>query len=145
MRTTVIYGWEKEGKNFVMQMLKSLKNGISMKVPVDQFSSPTYARDLAGAVKELVSSDQGGIFNIVGSQVMNRYEFAKIVCNAFALDAELLVPVKTSQLNQKALRPLNAGLKINKVSKLIKTALSDPLQGLNRMKEEQDAHIYINQ
>lgn len=144
VRTTVIYGWEKEGKNFVIQILKNIKKGISMKVPVDQISSPTYAEDLAGAVRELVNSNQKGIFNIVGSQLMNRYEFAKAVCNVFSLDAGLLNPVKTSQLNQKANRPLNAGLKIDKVSKLVKTVLNDPLKGLNMMRQEQDAHIYIN-
>lgn len=144
VRTTVIYGWEREGKNFVMQMLKNLKQGVSMKVPIDQLSSPTYAGDLAGAVNELVCSGKNGIFNIVGSQVISRYEFAKIACAVFGLDAGLLIPVKTSQLNQKASRPLNAGLKIDKASKLVKTVLQSPLQGLSKMKEEKDAFIYIN-
>jgi len=142
VRTTVIYGWEKEGKNFIMHMLKNFKQGIAMKVPEDQFSSPTYAGDLAGAVRELVSADHKGIFNIVGSQVINRFEFAKIACDVFGLNPGLLIPVKTSQLNQKAARPLNAGLKIGKVSGLIKTALHPPLQGLIMMKEEKDAFIY---
>jgi len=142
VRTTVIYGWEKEGKNFIMHMLKNLRQAIPMKVPVDQFSSPTYAGDLADAVGELVSAGHKGIFNIVGSQVINRFEFAKIACDVFGLNPGLLIPVKTSQLNQKAARPLNAGLKIGKVSGLIKTALHPPLQGLIMMKEEKDAPIY---
>jgi len=142
VRTTVIYGWEKEGKNFIMHMLKNLRQAIPMKVPVDQFSSPTYAGDLADAVGELVSAGHKGIFNIVGSQVINRFEFAKIACDVFGLNPGLLIPVKTSQLNQKAARPLNAGLKIEKVSGLIKTALHPPLQGLIMMKEEKDAPIY---
>lgn len=144
VRTTVVYGWEEEGKNFVTQMLKSFRAERKMKVPLDQFSSPTYAADLASAVSRLVSASQRGVFNIVGPQVMNRYEFAKIVCDVFNLDSGLLVPVKTSQLNQKAARPLAAGLKIDKLNKIIKTTMRAPFEGLGAMKKEDDAGIYIN-
>jgi dTDP-4-dehydrorhamnose reductase len=138
IRTTVVYGWEREGKNFIMQMLRNLNKGVPMRVPLDQFSSPTYAQNLADAVRDLVCANEVGIFNIVGSEVINRYEFAKIVCDVFSLDANLLIPVRTSELNQKAKRPLRAGLKIDKVNRLIRTPLLPPYQGLQKMKDERE-------
>jgi dTDP-4-dehydrorhamnose reductase len=49
--------------------------------------------------------------------LVNRYEFAARLCDCFSLDKSLLTPVTTRELNQKAPRPLNAGLRIDKVSR----------------------------
>jgi len=144
-RTTVVYGWEMEGKNFVMQMLQNLGKGVPMNVPVDQLSSPTYAGDLACVVKDLVRKDEHGIFNIVGNRVISRYAFAKIVCSVFALNEHLLLPVNTAKLGQKAKRPLKAGLKIDKISRVTGGILSSPEEGLRKMKEDKDAYFNFKQ
>lgn len=145
VRTTVVYGWEVEGKNFVMQMLQNLGKGSPMKVPLDQLSSPTYAADLACAVKELVKNDERGVFNIVGRQVISRYAFAKIVCSVFALSESLLLPVETAELGQLAKRPLKAGLKIDKIAKITGRILSSPEEGLKKMQEDKDAYFNFKQ
>lgn len=136
IRTTVVYGWEKKSKNFVTGLIRKVKNKEKMKVPIDQFSSPTYVNNLVAAVGELVDRNKIGIYNLVGSEVMNRYTFAKITCQVFNLDDTLLIPVTTEELNQKAKRPLKAGLKIDKVKKEIETKLIDPEKGLEMMKRE---------
>jgi dTDP-4-dehydrorhamnose reductase len=43
-------------------------------------------------------------------------EFAKIAVEAIGLDPGLLTAVETSSLKQKAKRPLNAGLKTEKLA-----------------------------
>ncbi|MFA5276507.1 MAG: SDR family oxidoreductase [Candidatus Omnitrophota bacterium] len=140
-RTTVVYGWEAEGKNFVLQMLKNLEGRIPMKVPSDQLSSPTYAQDLARSVRALVEQGLRGIFNLVGSEVMDRYTFAGVICSVFDLNAKLISPVATSELGQKALRPLKAGLKIDKAIKIPGVVLSSAQEGLRKMKEGKDAYF----
>jgi dTDP-4-dehydrorhamnose reductase len=143
-RTTVVYGWEEEGKNFVMQILKNLGKRVSMKIPVDQFSSPTYAQDLAQGIRNLVEKSLGGIFNLTGSEVMSRYEFARVICSVFNLNQKLILPISTIELRQKAERPLRAGLKIDKVAKKISgIVLSSPELGLKKMKEGRDAYFNL--
>ncbi len=136
IRVTVVYGWEKLGKNFAMVVIKHLSLGNPMKVPVDQIGTPTYAENMIDVVLELTSLNQTGIFNVVGSKLMDRYTFACYIVNVFNLDRELLVPVTTTELKQKASRPLKAGLLIDKVRSIAKTNLMGPVEGLSLMRRE---------
>lgn len=134
IRITVVYGWEPRGKNFVMGLIKNLKNGDFMKVPYDQIGSPTYANNMIQAVKELIEADKTGIYHVAGTDVMDRYTFAKNVAEIFELDENLLIPVTTNQLDQKAKRPLKAGMKVDKVQKDVSIRLMSVRDGLEDMK-----------
>jgi dTDP-4-dehydrorhamnose reductase len=133
LRTTVVYGPEPQGKNFVYQLIKNLKAGAPMKVPDDQISSPTYNADLARASVDLVERGLNGIWNVAGNSVMDRCSFAKLAARTFQLDAKLIEGVKTADLKQKARRPLDAGLSIEKLSKALGWTPSGPEEGLRRM------------
>lgn len=134
IRITVVYGWERRGKNFVMGLIKNLKHGDIMKVPSDQIGSPTYVNNMAQVVKELIESDKSGIYNVAGTDIIDRYTFAKNVVEIFELDENLLIPVSTNQLGQKAKRPLNAGMEVNKVQKDVSIRLMNVREGLEDMK-----------
>ncbi|VVB92213.1 GDP-L-fucose synthase [uncultured archaeon] len=134
IRTTVVYGWEIAGKNFCIRLIKNLKENKSMKVPFDQIGSPTYALNMVQAVKDLVETDKRGIYHVVGSDLMDRYTFARNVAEVFELDECFLIPVSTSELRQKARRPLHAGMKNDKVQKEISTKLMGVKDGLEEMK-----------
>lgn len=134
IRITVVYGWEKRGKNFVINLIKKLKNGEFTKVPCDQIGSPTYANNMVQAVKELIESDKTGIYHVAGTDLMDRYTFAKNVAKIFELDESLLIPVPTDKLGQKAKRPLKAGMKVDKVQKDISIRLMDVREGLEEIK-----------
>ncbi|AND85380.1 sugar nucleotide-binding protein [Clostridium tyrobutyricum] len=140
VRTTVVYGWNLESKNFIMQLIKNLNENKIMKVPVDQISSPTYCPNLASMIKESCDNNLCGVFNIVGKDVMNRYEFAVKSAEVLNLDKNLLVPVKTENLGQIAKRPLNAGLKIDKIYKKLKCKPVNVHDGLIEIKELYDKY-----
>ncbi len=133
IRTTVVYGWEQQGKNFVYRLLKSLRDGISVKVPKDQIGTPTYANDLAQNVIRLAQMKTIGVVNVTGSDCINRYEFARKVARIFKLPQELILPVMTNELHQPAQRPLLAGLVTNKASQLLQTTFASPEEGLKNM------------
>jgi dTDP-4-dehydrorhamnose reductase len=134
IRITVVYGLELRGKNFVMGLIKNLKNGDFTKVPCDQIGSPTYANNMVQAVKELIEADKTGIYHVAGTDVMDRYTFAKNVAEIFELDEDLLIPVTTNQLGQKAKRPLKAGMKVDKVQNDVSIRLMSVREGLEEMK-----------
>lgn len=135
IRTTVVYGWERNGKNFVTQVIKNLANGKPMKIPYDQIGSPTYANNMIQAVKRLIELDKSGIYNISGSDLMDRYTFATRISEIFDLDKNMLIPVTTKELGQKAKRPLNAGMKIEKLQKDMSIHMMSVKEGLEHMKE----------
>ena len=133
IRTTVVYGWESQGKNFVQRLIKSLRGGECIRVPVDQIGNPTFAPNLADAVIELATGRETGLCNIVGSTLVNRYEFAVATAKAFDLDPLLIVSVSTEELGQVAQRPLSAGLRVDKARKILRTSLLGYLEGLKMM------------
>ncbi|NQU17435.1 MAG: SDR family oxidoreductase [Candidatus Saganbacteria bacterium] len=141
IRTTVVYGWERAGKNFVVNLINNLSNNKTLKVPYDQIGSPTYAPNLVEVVEELVLLKKVGIYNVVGEDLMDRYAFSQFTAEVFGLDKQLLLPVSTTELKQPCPRPLRAGMKIDKVKNEIKTRLVGVREGLKLMrKERQDIH-----
>lgn len=134
IRITVVYGWEINGKNFVMRLIEKLKNGASINVPFDQIGSPTYVNNIALIVKELIESNKNGVYHVAGADLMDRYTFARKVAEVFGLNDSLLIPVSTSQLGQMAKRPLNAGMRIEKVRADVSTHIMNVNEGLEEMK-----------
>lgn len=133
LRTNGVYGWEKQGKNFVYRLVEVLKSGQSIKVPSDQISTPTYAPELALAAFELVQKDKHGIYHIAGSEEVNRYAFAVHAASIFHLDSSLIEPVVTKQLNQTAARPLHGGLNTDKAQAELPFKISSYDKGLQTM------------
>ncbi len=116
LRTTVVYSHNTASKNFIMQLVSNSRSGAKMRVPSDQFSNPTYAPELAAAALDLAGLDAAGVYNVVGPDWMNRYDFALKACAAFGFDPAFLEPRLTSELGQIAARPLKAGLKTEKLA-----------------------------
>ncbi len=116
LRTTVVYGPDRQQKNFVYGLLRNLSQQIRMKVPIDQVSTPTYNRDLTTATLDLVASGARGIFHVCGPELLGRLDFAREVAQHLGLDAALLDGVSTSTLQQAAARPLDAGLSSAKLA-----------------------------
>jgi dTDP-4-dehydrorhamnose reductase len=110
VRTTVVYGEDPGGKNFLYSLRRNLSAGKRMRVPVDQISTPTYNRDLARASIDLVDAGRSGIFHVCGPERLSRYDFAGRFAEMSGLDQGLIDGVATAELGQKARRPLNAGL-----------------------------------
>jgi dTDP-4-dehydrorhamnose reductase len=144
IRTTIVYGWEKEGKNFIMQLIKALKKNQPIKVAENQMGTPTYVTNLCKAVRELVEKDKTGIYNIAGNDLINRYKFAQNAADIFSLDKELLIPILTSEFKDKANIPKNAGLIIEKARKELNTKLLGVKEGLEMAKKDIKKEVFTN-
>lgn len=115
LRTTLVYGPDPNGKNFAYALSRALANGRTMRAPPDQVTTPTYNRDLAAAMPLLVKAGARGVFNVGSGERMSRYEYAVRIAKAAGLNEKLILPVMTSELGQRAVRPLSAGLKLDKL------------------------------
>ena len=134
VRTTVVYGTEPAGKNFVARLVSQLSDGREVMVPADQIGTPTSARGLAVAAVALAERGHVGVVNVAGPDLMDRYEFARLAAQAFGLPTSLLAPVTTESLGQIAPRPLRAGLISARVAQLgLSHALIPPQQGLDEL------------
>lgn len=64
-------------KNFVYTMLKVGKDKAEVEVVSDQKGAPTYAKDFADTIKQLVTTDKYGIYHATNSGVTNWADFAQ--------------------------------------------------------------------
>ncbi len=135
VRVCGVYGFEAQGKNFVMALLARAQRREPMNVPSDQWGTPTYADNLAAAVRELADSTPRGIYHLVGPTCLDRVSFARLACDVFGLDAGFLRPRTTAELGQRAPRPLRGGLDAAKARAVLTTPLLEPRRGLELMKQ----------
>jgi dTDP-4-dehydrorhamnose reductase len=135
LRTAVVYGPERQEKNFVCQLIRRCRARERMSVPTDQTSSPTYNRDLAAASIELAERGVTGVWHVAGTSVLDRYAFAILAADVFELDAALIVPVSTGSLGQRAPRPLRGGLRVERAQRILRTRLRPAREGLETMRD----------
>lgn len=111
LRVTNVYGDEARGKNFVARIVDQCRNGqmLTLKLPYDQFASPTNAFDIARAMFVLLRDNKDGIYHIGSTDYMNRVELALRVLQYFPAAQYDLIPVSTEELKQPAARPLRGG------------------------------------
>ncbi len=109
LRTTVIYGWHIRSR-FTNWVLDSLKNKKTVNAFTDQYNTPTLVDDLARSVFSIIKKDLSGLFHASGKTCLNRFEFAKKLATTFGLDENLVIPTKSSEIEQIAPRPKNGCL-----------------------------------
>ena len=132
-RTSAVFGDDPKRKNFVCQLVDRLRRGETFEVPSDQLITPTYAPSLAWAVVRLAERGATGTYHVAGPEVMGRVDFARLVVDAFALDASLLRPRRTKELGLAAARPERAGLRTNKLRQYLGATLTPPTDALREM------------
>lgn len=110
VRTSWVFGPERQGKNFAYQLIRALAEGKEVVCPSDQVSNPSYGPDVARAVMGLFAQGRSGVIHVVGPEVIDRVTFARGIAEGFGLDPRLIVGKTTAELGQTTLRPLNGGL-----------------------------------
>ena len=134
VRTTAVYGWDRASRNFAMQVWERLGAGQSMRAPDDQLCNPTLAEFLAEASLRLVQMGAEGVVNVVGRERISRAELGRHLARAMAADPRLIAAAPTSELGQKAPRPLQGGLKTEKLARLLGTEPLDLAESLKRFR-----------
>lgn len=111
LRVTNVYGDEARGKNFVARIVQQCREGkkLTLKLPYDQYASPTNAYDIARAMFVLLRDGKAGVYHTGGTDYMNRVELALRVLRYFPGAEYDLQPLSTADLQQPAARPLLGG------------------------------------
>lgn len=116
VRPNVLYGHgERLASSFVAWLVGELTAGRSVNIVDDQFNNPTYAKRLAEVINLLVSKRAQGDWNFGSREVVNRLTFALKIADVFGLNADLIHPISTESLAQRAPRPRRSGLVCDKI------------------------------
>lgn len=104
-------------KSFTAFVRETLAAGNPVRAVVDQYGNPTRAEDLARAIWALRARGCSGVYHAAGADRVNRLEWAQAVARRYGLDETLLRPLTTPELNLPAARPLQSGLRCDKLAR----------------------------
>lgn len=115
IRTSWVYSYY--GANFVKTMLRLGKEKESLGVIFDQVGTPTYAKDLAKTILDIVpqiNSQKVEIYNYSNEGVLSWYDFAKEIMKMVKLNCQIN-PIETKEYQTPAKRPHYSLLNKNKI------------------------------
>jgi len=107
IRTSGLYGIagsSGKGGNFVETILKLGREQDELKVVNDQVFSPSYTKDLARKIVQLINTAYYGIFHITNRGACSWYEFTSEILRLAGLKVRL-TPITSDEYPQKAERP----------------------------------------
>ena len=103
VRTSWLFG--AGGPSFPEKILRAAETHPELSVVSDQVGSPTFTRDLAGAIRSLVHADARGIVNVTNSGTCSWFEFASEILRQAGKSAIPVKPIDTVQAARAAKRP----------------------------------------
>jgi len=117
IRTSWVYS--SFGANFVKTMLLLGKERDSLGVIYDQVGTPTYARDLAKAILDILpnmKNEKVEIYNYSNEGVLSWYDFAKEIMRMAKINCQIN-PIETKEYPTPAKRPHYSLLNKSKIKK----------------------------
>ncbi len=126
VRTSWVYGIN--GNNFVKTMRRLGETKDELNVVADQIGSPTYTRDLAVLLVQMIQTEKYGVYHATNEGFMSWAEFAESIMKKSGLSTKIN-HIPTSEYPVKAKRPLN--------SRLSKKCLTD--NGFSLLPNQDDA------
>lgn len=115
VRTSWLFGHS--GKNFVDTMRKLMSERDHIKIVSDQVGCPTYTKDIAKTLVQLVIGNQRGIFHVTNTESCSWFEFAVEIARLTDLPCAV-IPCTSEEYPQKAKRPAYSVLKNTKLPPL---------------------------
>ena len=107
------------GNNFVKTMRRLGAERDTLNVVADQIGTPTYAADLAKAIKQILpqlNEQTKGIYHFTNEGVCSWYDFAVEIMRLSKLSCKVL-PITSAEYPTKAQRPFYSVLDKNKIKK----------------------------
>lgn len=117
IRTAWLYS--EFGNNFLKTMLNLTSNKPEIKVVFDQCGTPTYARDLAEAIIDIVENRKydgnTGVYNYSNEGVCSWYDFTKTIAEVAKNTACNIIPCHSNEFPSKVTRPAYSVLDKTKI------------------------------
>jgi dTDP-4-dehydrorhamnose reductase len=125
LRTAWVYG--AQGNNFVKTMLRLGGDRDVLRVVSDQVGSPTWARDIAGAICQTIpqlGTETFGTYHYTNSGVASWYDFAVAIFEeartlGLPLKVQQVIPIATADYPTPARRPAYSVLACAKIAKVL--------------------------
>ena len=132
IRTSWVYS--DYGNNFVKTMIRLMTERDEISVINDQVGSPTYARDLARAIVDIIEGEDwvGGLYHYSNEGEISWYDFATAIKEIKGLDCKIN-PIPTTEYPTPAKRPKYSLLDKSKIKRTFKVEVPGWKESLQKM------------
>ena len=114
VRISWVFG--ENGKNFVKTMLRLAAERSEISVVCDQTGSPTYTKDLAVLLCEMISGRKYGVYHATNEGICSWAEFADKIMELSKSETKI-IPIPSSEYKSAAVRPANSRLSKSSLDK----------------------------
>ncbi len=136
VRTSMVYGdGSTTHQDFIRRLLKKLESGVPTGEVVDQWSTPTFAGDVAEITTALLDQDLVGLYHVAGPDFVSRNYYAHAIADFFGYERHLIKLTTSHFVGKKATIPERGGLRSIKLKAVLGYApngISEGLQAYER-------------
>ena len=137
LRTSMVYGSSSKVR-FLRYVIENLSNNQEINTYDDIFNSATNLSELTNGISKAIEFNANGIYHMVGSSCVSRFDFATAVAKVFNFNEELIKHVSINSAKLKAERPVNACLNNSKAEKTFDIKFSSINEGIKQVYEDKN-------
>jgi dTDP-4-dehydrorhamnose reductase len=135
-----LYGWNVQDKLSLAEwILEQLIAGKQVQGFTDIYFTPLLANDLADILLCMLEHGLSGLYHVVGSERVSKFEFAQRLAAVFGFEQKLVAPVRVVESGLRAARPPDISLRTDKICRALGRAMPDVEAGLRRFRSLRDA------
>lgn len=135
VRTSTPFGIHSKKISFPIWVKKNLELKKEISVVVNQYTSPSYVPNISKMIIEIMERKITGIIHLAGPTRISRYDFAVMIANKINANKKKIKPIKMSQMNWNAQRPIDSSLDITKANTIL---------GMKPKKLEENIELIFN-
>jgi dTDP-4-dehydrorhamnose reductase len=140
-----IYGWNAQPKQSLAEwVLDEIVAGKQVCGFADVYFCPMLANDVAEVLLTMLDRGLSGIYHVVSSERVSKYDFAQRVAMIFNLGIDRVAPVSILAAKLRAPRPVDPSLDTTKIRAALGWPMPDVKTGLRRFRDLHDSG-YRNQ
>jgi dTDP-4-dehydrorhamnose reductase len=111
------FGWSLGGRRSLAEFFfQNLSEGKNVNGFTDVIFCPMWVTDLSRTLIDMLEKNLSGLYHVVGSQAISKYQFGLEVARRFGLRESLISPQSVEQSSLTAKRSHNLWLSIHKLS-----------------------------
>ncbi len=98
------------GRNFIHAIIAKARSDGEIRVVSDEIANPTYVRDLAAAIADLIQTNHYGIYHFTNAGYCSRWEFANEILRLAGLEQVTNKPILAHEYERDSIPPPNGTL-----------------------------------
>ncbi len=120
------FGWSLSGtRSLAEYFFNNLSTGRGCNGFTDVYFCPMFVGDLSKTLIDMLEKGLTGLYHVVGSEALSKYEFGVRIAQQFGFDSQQIIPTSVEESGLKARRSHNLRLSVHKLS----TALGRTIPG----------------